>query len=110
MNQVEHPTASWQAMQEGNVFYRRQQCYSIPGKLPDLGDYIVAGCRYGGPIGNLTVDILHLFLLIYVFCTALMRDHTKLVALGRSTPAVSKAQIQVYSPSGEGLLLFSVDA
>jgi hypothetical protein len=49
---VDHPTASWQAMQEGNVFYRRQQCYSIPGKLPELADYIIAGCRYGGPIGN----------------------------------------------------------
>ncbi|PPQ73925.1 hypothetical protein CVT26_006551 [Gymnopilus dilepis] len=87
---VDHPTTSWQAMQEGNVFYRRQQCYSIPGKLPDLGDYIIAGCRYGGPI-------------------ALMRDHTKLLALGRPTPAVTKAQIQVYSPAGEGLLLFSWD-
>lgn len=49
---VDHPTVSWQAMQEGKVFYRRQQCYSIPGKLPDLADYIVTGCRYGGPIGN----------------------------------------------------------
>lgn len=48
----EHPTASWQAMQDGNVFYRRQQLYSISGKLPNLGDYIVAGCRYGGPLGR----------------------------------------------------------
>ncbi|KAF8966570.1 vacuolar assembling/sorting protein VPS16 [Flammula alnicola] len=87
---VDHPTTSWQAMQEGNVFYRRQQCYSTPGKLPELGDYIVAGCRYGGPI-------------------ALMRDHTKLLALGRSTPAITKAQIQIYSPAGEGLLVFSWD-
>ncbi|KAF8155821.1 vacuolar assembling/sorting protein VPS16 [Crassisporium funariophilum] len=87
---MDHPTASWQAMQEGNVFYRRQQCYSIPGKLPDLRDYIVAGCRYGGPI-------------------ALMRDNTKLLALGRATPAVTKAQIQIYSPAGEGLLVFSWD-
>jgi len=84
---VDHPTTTWQAMQEGNVFYRRQQCYSIPGKLPHLGDYIIAGCRYGGPI-------------------ALMRDHTKLLSLGRAMPAIIKAQIQVYSPAGEGLLLF----
>jgi len=49
----EHPTASWEAMQDGNVFYRRQQLYSIAGKLPNLGDYIVAGCRYGGPLGFL---------------------------------------------------------
>ncbi|KAF4618727.1 hypothetical protein D9613_010167 [Agrocybe pediades] len=87
---ADHPTASWQAMQEGNVFYRRQQCYSIPGKLPNLADYIVAGCRYGGPI-------------------ALMRDNTKLLSLGRSTPAVAKAQIQVFSSAGEGLLVFSWD-
>ena len=40
---------------------------------------------------------------------ALMRDHTKLLALGRNMPPVTKAQIQVYSPAGEGLLLFSVD-
>ncbi|KAF9262262.1 vacuolar assembling/sorting protein VPS16 [Marasmius fiardii PR-910] len=87
----DHPTASWQAMQDGNVFYRRQQLYSLPvGKLPDLYDYIVAGCRYGGPL-------------------ALMRDNTKLVALGRSTPAFAKSQIQVYSSAGEGLLLFSWD-
>jgi hypothetical protein len=38
-------------MQEGNVFYNRQQLYSTPGKLPNLADYIMAGCRYGGPIG-----------------------------------------------------------
>ncbi|KJA15614.1 hypothetical protein HYPSUDRAFT_1068261 [Hypholoma sublateritium FD-334 SS-4] len=87
---MDHPTASWQAMPEGNVFYRRQQCYSTPDKLPNLGDYIVAGCRYGGPI-------------------AIMRDHTKLISLGRSTPAITKSQIQIYSPAGEGILVFSWD-
>lgn len=40
---------------------------------------------------------------------ALMRDTSKLVALGRGGPAFTKSQIQVYSPAGEGLLLFSVD-
>ena len=40
---------------------------------------------------------------------ALMRDNTKLLALGRLTPAVAKAQIQIYSPAGECLLSFSVD-
>ena len=40
---------------------------------------------------------------------ALMRDTSRLVALGAATPVFSKAQIQVYSPAGEGLLLFSVD-
>ena len=38
-----------------------------------------------------------------------MRDTSRLVALGATTPVFSKAQIQVYSPAGEGLLLFSVD-
>ncbi|KAJ7740038.1 Vps16, C-terminal region-domain-containing protein [Mycena maculata] len=86
----ERPSSRWQIMQDGKTFYKRQQLYSIPGKLPNLSDYIVAGCRYGGPI-------------------ALMRDNTKLVALGRTTPAITKAQIQIYSPAGEGLLLFSWD-
>jgi hypothetical protein len=38
-----------------------------------------------------------------------MRDTTKLIALGRATTP-AKAQIQIYSPAGEGLLVFSVDA
>ncbi|KAF7789677.1 hypothetical protein EIP86_000623 [Pleurotus ostreatoroseus] len=45
-----NPTAFWEAMQDGNVFYRRQQVYSIPGKLPNLSDYIITGCLYGGPL------------------------------------------------------------
>ncbi|PFH49934.1 hypothetical protein AMATHDRAFT_146515 [Amanita thiersii Skay4041] len=86
----EHPTSSWQAMQDGNVFYRRQQMYSIPDKFPNLSDYIIAGCRYGGPL-------------------ALMRDHTKLIALGKASPATTKSQIQIFSSAGEGLLSFSWD-
>ncbi|KAG2008272.1 vacuolar protein sorting 16 isoform 1 [Coprinopsis cinerea AmutBmut pab1-1] len=85
-----HPTASWEPIGDGNTFYRRQQLYSIPGKLPDLGDYIVAGCQYGGPL-------------------AIMRDTTKLLAIGQLTPAITKPQIQVYSAAGEGLLLLSWD-
>ncbi len=38
----------------------------------------------------------------------MMRDNTKLIALGRSTPAVGRAQIQVWSPAAVGLLVFSV--
>ncbi|KAJ7211224.1 vacuolar assembling/sorting protein VPS16 [Mycena pura] len=87
---TERPSSRWQVMPDGRTFYKRQQLYSIPGKLPNLSDYIVAGCRYGGPI-------------------ALMRDHTKLVALGRTAPVTTKAQLQIYSPAGEGLLLFSWD-
>ncbi|KAG6816140.1 hypothetical protein H0H87_008375 [Tephrocybe sp. NHM501043] len=84
----EHPTTTWEAIQDGNTFYRRQQLYSVTGKLPNLGDYVVAGCRHGGPI-------------------AVMRDNSKLVALGRASTSLSKAQIQLYSPAGEALLLLS---
>ena len=106
MATVDHPTASWQAMQEGNVFYRRQQCYSIPQKLPDLAEYIIAGCRYGGPIGNISSQVP---LFGANALLAIMRDHTKLLALSRSAPAVTKPQIQIYSPAGESLLVLSVD-
>ncbi|EKM77345.1 hypothetical protein AGABI1DRAFT_77347 [Agaricus bisporus var. burnettii JB137-S8] len=86
----EHPTTSWQAMQEGNVFYRRQRLYNVSGRLPDLSDYIIAGCRYGGPI-------------------ALMRDTSKIVTFNRSVPAMSKSQVQVYSLAGEPVLSLSWD-
>ena len=52
---AEHPTTSWQAMQDGNVFYRQQRLYTLDGKLPSLGDCIVAGCRNGGPLGALAL-------------------------------------------------------
>ena len=48
---AEHPTASWQAIQNGNVFYRQQRLYTLDGKLQNLGDSVVAGCRNGGPLG-----------------------------------------------------------
>ncbi|KAI0319241.1 vacuolar assembling/sorting protein VPS16 [Amylostereum chailletii] len=86
----DHPTSLWQTMQDSNVFYRRQQLYTLDGKLPDFDECIVSGCRYGGPI-------------------AVMRDNTKLIAVGRPTPIFAKSQIQVYSPAGTGLLLFGWD-
>ncbi len=39
---------------------------------------------------------------------AMMRDTSKVVALGRGQPTFAKAEIRVYSSAGEGLLLFSV--
>lgn len=87
MDTVQHPSATWEAVSNGIVFYRRQQLYTLPGKLPNLADHLIAGCKNGGPI-------------------ALMRDTSKLVALGRGGPAFTKSQIQLYSPAGEGLLLF----
>lgn len=37
-----------------------------------------------------------------------MRDPSKIVAIGRGGTS-SRSQVQVYSPAGEGLLLFNVD-
>ncbi|KAL5523006.1 VPS16 [Sanghuangporus sanghuang] len=85
---VNHPTSSWQAMQDGTVFYRKHQLYNIQDKLPKLDEYIVAGCRFGGPI-------------------AMMRDTTKMIALGRSAPPFAKNEVRVYSSAGEGLLVFT---
>lgn len=90
MDTVQHPSATWEAVSNGIVFYKRQQLYTLPGKLPNIADYLIAGCKNGGPI-------------------ALMRDTSKMVALGRGGPSFTKSQIQVYSPAGEGLLLFSWD-
>jgi hypothetical protein len=103
---AEHPTTSWQAMQDGSVFYRQQRLYTLDGKLPSLGDCVVAGCRNGGPLGAcryiLTPQRFKGGL------TALMRDTKKMIAIGPTSPIFAKSQIQVYSPSGEGLLLLSV--
>lgn len=64
-------------MPEGNVFYRRQHLYDVTGKMPNLGDYILAGCRYGGPF-------------------AIMRDPSKVIVMGReATPWLGKSQIWV---------------
>ena len=93
-------------MQDGSVFYRRQQMYSVGGKFPNLADYIIAGCRFGGPLG-LFVALSRPHLSDRI--SALMRDPSKVVAINRVTPAFTKAQIQIYSPAGEGLTICSVD-
>ena len=62
---VDHPTASWDAMQDGKVFYRRQQVYSISTKLPRLDDFVVAGCKYGGPLGMVCSGVSQLRLLTH---------------------------------------------
>ena len=109
---VDHPTASWDAMQDGKVFYRRQQIYSIPGKLPRLDDFVVAGCKYGGPLGVFrSIPPQSGFACPLTPCgtAALMRDTSKMVAIARgSAPILSRSQIQLYSPAGESLLILSV--
>jgi len=105
---AEHPTTSWQAMQDGNVFYRQQRLYTLDGKLPNLGDCIVAGCHNGGPLGECALSYILQLQRFTAHPTALMRDTSKLIAIGPSTPIFAKSQIHVYSPSGEGLLLLGV--
>lgn len=102
---AEHPTASWQDMQEGNVFYRRQQVYTLHDKLPNLDDYIVAGCRYGGPIG---MYLLYTESVYSLHLLAMMRDTSKMIAMGRSVPVFAKNEVRVYSSAGDGLLVFTV--
>jgi hypothetical protein len=55
MDTVQHPSATWEAASNGTVFYRRQQLYMLQGKLPDLDDYLIAGCKNGGPIGTFSI-------------------------------------------------------
>ncbi|KZV75893.1 vacuolar protein sorting-associated protein 16 [Peniophora sp. CONT] len=92
-NAVAHPSAHWHPLGDGGVFYRRTPLYTLePGALPPLDECIVAGARAGGPI-------------------ALMRDTSKVVALGRPSqgPLLSKGQIAIFSSSGRQLLLLTWD-
>ncbi|KAG8907134.1 hypothetical protein FRB99_005242 [Tulasnella sp. 403] len=77
---VQHPTASWEAMDDGSVFYRKQEVYTMQWKVKDLSDYIIAGARYGG-------------------CIAILRDPHKVVAFGANQ--FSKPTVQIFSSSGE---------
>ncbi|KAF8599358.1 vacuolar protein sorting-associated protein 16 [Ceratobasidium sp. AG-I] len=79
MTTVQVPTANWEPVQDGEVFYSTREVYQMMWQLNDLTDFIIAGARYGGPL-------------------ALMRDTSKLVALGRHT--VAKPQIAIYSSAG----------
>ncbi|KDQ19047.1 hypothetical protein BOTBODRAFT_28535 [Botryobasidium botryosum FD-172 SS1] len=80
MAMTSHPTASWDAMQDGSVFYRKVEIYSMQWQLSDLSNFIIAGARYGGPF-------------------ALIRNTSKIVALDRM--AFTKPQIQLFSSSGD---------
>jgi hypothetical protein len=57
---AEHPTMTWEAMNNGAVFYSRKNVYqmqwnlSLAGGGSDLSGYIVAGAQFGGPIGELS--------------------------------------------------------
>jgi hypothetical protein len=42
-------SSNWEAL--GETFYRRQEIYSLQWSLTDLSDYVIAGARWGGPLG-----------------------------------------------------------
>ncbi|KAG8959165.1 hypothetical protein FRC03_008376 [Tulasnella sp. 419] len=88
MASVQHPTVSWEPMLDGQVFYRKQQIYTMQWDIRNLSDYIIAGARYGGPF-------------------ALMRDPHKMVAFGQGT--FTRPTIQVFSSAGELLLALPWD-
>jgi WD40 repeat protein len=67
----------WDTIQ--NVFYRKEEIYTMSWKIPDLSDYLVAGAKNGGPI-------------------ALMRDERKVMLLGRHS--AGKPKISIYTSSG----------
>ncbi|KAG9123695.1 hypothetical protein FRC07_014241 [Ceratobasidium sp. 392] len=79
MTSEQSPIATWEPVQGGEVFYSTREVYQMLWQLNDLTDFIIAGARYGGPL-------------------ALMRDTSKLVALGRNT--IAKPQIIIYSSAG----------
>jgi hypothetical protein len=41
---------SWDTIE--NVFYRKDDVYSMLWKISDLSDYLIAGAKCGGPIGE----------------------------------------------------------
>ncbi|KAH7345376.1 vacuolar assembling/sorting protein VPS16 [Rhizoctonia solani] len=79
MANIPNPTTTWEPVQDGEVFYSTREVYQMMWQLNDLTDFIIAGARYGGPL-------------------AMIRDTSKLVALGRHTMA--KPQIIIYSSAG----------
>ena len=105
---VDHPVVSWHPMQDGAVFYKRQQLYTVQDKLPNLGDYVVAGCKNGGPIGELSSLKLIVDALMKMLSIAMMRDTNKVIAFGQRVAPFAKNEVRVYSSSGEGLLVFTV--
>jgi len=106
---VEHPTASWEAMNDGAVFYSKKHFYQMQWNLGlgggggDLAGYVIAAAKLGGPIGMCSMfeDIVYLH-----GSAAIMRDNSKLVALGRTT--FIKPVIQVYSSAGAQLATINV--
>lgn len=112
-------SSSWEAL--GESFYRRQEIYSMQWSVNALSDYIIAGARWGGPLGKFIscAGACYAILSLFLFCSwradsfssflssrflpylAMIRDDRKPVLLGKSD--VSKRKISVYTSAG-GLL------
>ncbi|PWN40711.1 hypothetical protein IE81DRAFT_325313 [Ceraceosorus guamensis] len=73
-----HPTQEWHSLQD--VFYRRNQVYSLSWAIDDLSNYKLAAAPNGGLL-------------------ALVRDPAKLVALGKVSNL--RPKIQVYTSAGQ---------
>ncbi|WVR04982.1 hypothetical protein IAU60_001994 [Kwoniella sp. DSM 27419] len=70
------PTATWDTIQD--VFYRKEEVYTMSWKVADLSDHVVAAAKNGGPI-------------------AMIRDERKLLVSNRHP---GKPKIQLYTSSG----------
>lgn len=48
------PSATWEALGDGDqaAYYRKQDVYKLQWNLGNLDDYIMAGSKWGGPIGE----------------------------------------------------------
>lgn len=51
--------SSWDTIQD--VFYRKDEIYTLEWKISDLSDYIVTSARNGGPIGEPFVNLFVIF-------------------------------------------------
>lgn len=73
-----HPTQEWSSLQD--VFYRKSEAYTFTWGVDNLSDYLVAAAPNAGLL-------------------ALVRDPSRLVALGKA--ALLKPKIQVYTAAGQ---------
>ncbi|WWC61373.1 uncharacterized protein I303_103954 [Kwoniella dejecticola CBS 10117] len=70
------PTATWDTIQD--VFYRKEDIYTMSWSIKDLSDYVVCAGKNGGPI-------------------AIIRDENKVLLSSRHS---GKPKIQIYTSSG----------
>ncbi|CAE6465863.1 unnamed protein product [Rhizoctonia solani] len=84
MANIPNPTTTWEPVQDGEVFYSTREVYQMMWQLNDLTDFIIAGARYGGPLGRHTIAKPQI--IIYSSAGNLINtipwDQGKIVALG----------------------------